>query len=229
VSDGAQRSSSYRLSQLRLIEQPLPEVLATVIDIARGATEGCDEAGLALDDLAVAPASTGAAAAALDVGQREMDEGPCATSLRSGTVEKFDAAADDPRWPRFAKLARQHGVGSCLAVPLVTGRHTIGVLNLYSRVAGGIGRLGRQTAIAFAEQASFLVANFQDYAELLRVTERLRQVLAGPEDIVAEATGVLMARHELSPGAARSRLEDEADHGGRSIVDRAQGIVDSTG
>ncbi|MBA2751268.1 MAG: GAF and ANTAR domain-containing protein [Actinobacteria bacterium] len=224
-------SPSYLLSQLRLGEQPLPEVLARVADIVRDATDGCDEAGLTLDDVDVAPASTGAMAAALDVGQRAMGEGPCAASLRSGAVEEFEVATD-PRWPRFSNLARQNGLGACLAMPLLKGADTIGVLNLYSRMAGGFGTfgsLGRQAATALAEQASVLVSNAQSYAGVLQATERLRNVLTGPEDLVAQATGVLMARHGLDVVSARLRLENQARDGRGSVEATARGVVASIG
>lgn len=221
-------SPSYLLSQLRLGEQPLPEVLARVADIVRDATEGCDEAGLTLDDVDVAPASTGAMATALDVGQRAMGEGPCAASLRSGAVEEFEVATD-PRWPRFANLARQNGLGACLAMPLLKGADTIGVLNLYSRMAGGFGSLGRQAATALAEQASVLVSNAQSYAGVLQATERLRNVLTGPEDLVAQATGVLMARHGLDLVSATLRLEIQARDGRGSVEATARGVVASIG
>ncbi len=229
MSDAGAASPTYLLSQLRLAEQALPEVLARVVDIVRNATDGCDEAGLALGDPAVAPASTGAMAAALDLGQREIDEGPCAASLRSGTVEEFEATTHDPRWPRFTTLARQNDLSACLAVPLVTGPHTIGVLNLYTRMAGGFGRLGRQAATIVAEQAAILVANAQAYAAVLSRTDQLRRLLTGPEDLVAQATGVLMARHELGLQTARTRLEDQTRHGSRSLEDTARRIVDSIG
>lgn len=222
-------SPSYLLGQLRLAEQALPEVLARIVDIVRDATDGCDEAGLALDDADVAPASTGPVAAALDVGQREMGQGPCAASLRSGRVEHFGMTAEDSRWPGFTALARQNGVGACLAVPLVVGAHTIGVLNLYSRPADGFGRLARQTATTLAEQASVMVGNAQSYARMLSRTDQLRLLFAGPEDLVAQATGVLMARHELGSIAARTRLEDETREGNLSLEDTARGIVDSIG
>ena len=221
-------SSSYLLSRLRLDEQPLPEVLARVADIARNATDGCDEAGLTLGDPDVAPASTGAMAAALDVGQRVMDEGPCAESLRSGAVEEFEVATD-PRWPRFANLARQNGLGACMAMPLLRGADTIGVLNLYSRLAGGFASTGRQAAAALVEQASVLVSNAQRYAGLLQATERLRTVLIGPEDLVAQATGVLMARHGLDLASARIRLENQARDGSGSLEATARGVVASIG
>jgi len=222
---------SYLFSQLRLGEQPLPDVLARVADIVREATDGCDEAGLTLDDADVAPASTGAMAAALDAGQRAMGEGPCAASLRSGAVEEFEVATD-PRWPRFANLARQNGLGACLAMPLLKGADTIGVLNLYSSLAGGFatfGSLGRQAATALAEQASVLVSNAQSYAGVLQATERLRNVLTGPEDLVAQATGVLMARHGLDLVSARLRLDNQARDGRGSVEATARGGVASIG
>ncbi len=229
MPDAGDTSPSNLLSQLRLGQLALPEMLARVVDIVRDATDGCDEAGLALDDADVVPASTGAMAAALDAGQREMGEGPCETSLRSGALEEFAVATDDPRWPRFTTLARQNGLGACLAVPLVIGPDTIGVLNLYSRLAGGIGRPGRQAAANIAAQASALVANARGYAVMLGKVDRLRQVLTGPDDLVAQATGVLMARHALGLQAARTRLEAETGGGSRSLEDTAREIVNSIG
>lgn len=106
---------------------------------------------------------------------------------------------------------------------------TIGVLNLYFRTTGGSSRLSRQAATEVAEQASVPVRNAQVYAGVQRVTEHLREDLAGPEDLVAQATGVLMARHELDLPSARARLDDETSGGGRSLEATARGIVASIG
>ncbi len=204
-------------------------MLARIVDIVRNATDGCDDVSLALNDSDVAPVGSGPIATALDASQQEMGQGPCVASLRSGRAEEFEMTDEDPRWPRFTTLALRHGVGSCLAVPLVMGPNTIGVLNLYSRLADRLGRVASQTATALAEQVSVLVANAQGYAGVLVRTDELRQLLAGPDDLVAQATGVLMARHELDAQGARTRLGLETRQGSGSLDETARGIVDSIG
>ena len=217
------------LSQLSIVDQPFQVVLRSVADLAVSAVSGCDGAGVTLADDAdgVAGASSGEAAQALDASQEETEEGPCVTSLRSGASEQFDAANDGDRWPVFAAVAGRHGVLSCLALPLALGARTIGVLNLYSGGERAFGELARAAASTLAHQASVLVANALAYAEARRSVEELRLALSEPEDMVAQAVGILMARHGLSAQVAAAWLEDGASEQGRSMEDLAREVVGS--
>src|SRR5437773_1325009 len=98
-------------------------------------------AGLALA-VGLAPCSTAlpacgdALAAQGDEVQYRLDDGPCLHAMREGILVRIDDTAGRARWPRFESKAASHGIGSCLALPLIADGKPVGALNLYARAAG---------------------------------------------------------------------------------------------
>lgn len=88
-------------------------------------------------------------------------------------------------------------------------------------------RLPEMPLFPLAGRRPFLVANLKLYGSTVQKVERLNHLLAGSQDVVAQAAGVLMARHELSPQSALVRLEARATREGRSVESLAAEIVDS--
>jgi len=67
----------------------------------------------------------------LDGLQVQAGEGPCEDAWRLQTPVVTGDLCDDERWPRFIDLAKDIGVRSVLAVPILLGTDKIGALNLY--------------------------------------------------------------------------------------------------
>lgn len=59
--------------------------------------------------------------------------------MRQGILVRIDDTAGRARWPRFESKAASHGIGSCLALPLIADGKPVGALNLYARAAGAFG------------------------------------------------------------------------------------------
>ena len=217
--------------QLEFAAERAPgDILRQLIDSAVAALEDFDGASLSLlgDGDGAVSVGSDEMVSSIESYQRETGEGPCVTCLSSGAVETFEASAADRRWPGFTEIAREHGVLMCLAVPLMVHGAVLGAFNYYSRVERSFGESVLGAAIALARQSSFLVANLRVYGATVQKVERLNRLLGGSEDVVAQAAGVLMARHELSAQSALARIEARASREGRSIESLSREIVSST-
>lgn len=227
MSAPAEGPGTPALAQLAFPEQSLESMVEQILAIALTAVSGCDGAGLTVSDDGHGNRFTGGqgVASTLEPAQYELGEGPCVLCLRSGAPQQFDAGTDEQRWPDFAGLARAHGVASCIAVPLELSDQAIGAFNLYARNEHALDEPARQSAFALAGQAACVVGNFISYAHAMGEVERLQRLVEGPEHTVAQATGVLMARHDLDASAAHDLLEDNARRSGQGVAEAAREVV----
>jgi PAS domain S-box-containing protein len=178
----------------QLAQQETPALtVENVVQLAKDAIPGCDEAGITLmhgRERVESPAATGPLAAQCDQLQHEIAEGPCLAAIKDGEPITVTDVAADPRWPKFGPRAAELGVGSVLALPLPASRGTLGALNLYSREVGGFGADAAVIGAAFATHAAIALA----HAEL---EANLRLGLRTREEI-GRAVGIVMARNRIS-------------------------------
>jgi hypothetical protein len=88
-----------------------------------------------------------------------------------------------------------------LCVPLVVKDEAVGVLNLYSKTAGGFSDDDREMAALFSEQAAVACANAAVYWQRVSLTEQLREALES-RDVIGQAKGILMVRRGCNADAA---------------------------
>ncbi|QIK73366.1 GAF domain-containing protein [Propioniciclava coleopterorum] len=82
----------------------------------------------------VAEVAVGGDADAAEEAQDRHDEGPGLSALRTGVAEHVADLDAETRWPRWARSAREAGLGAALALPLPRSH---GVLTLYAPRAAG--------------------------------------------------------------------------------------------
>jgi GAF domain-containing protein len=81
---------------------------------------------------AVTLAASDEQARRVDQLQYDFDEGPCLETLATGKSHYIIDTATETRWPRFCAAAHEHGVRSCLGLPLTGPTGLMGGYNLYS-------------------------------------------------------------------------------------------------
>jgi GAF domain-containing protein len=108
--------------------------LKAVVDRAVDVVPGCDWAsvtvrrrGQRLETLA----SSTQFPEDCDQLQYELAEGPCADAVWDADSYLSHDIGADARWPRWGPRVAELGVGSILAIRLMTEQETIGALNLY--------------------------------------------------------------------------------------------------
>lgn len=188
---------------------------------------------------------TGELVARLDQAQAVLHEGPCvtvATSWVAGPatgaatttagaasghdepvvwIDEMADAGDGGRWPRFAREAIRSGVRSMISVRLPSDRRDRAVaLNLYADRAGVFDPAARAAAALFVGQAGIALLGAERAADL-------GQALAS-RDLIGQAKGILMERHQLSSDDAFAMLVEASQNANIKLIGVARWLVDDT-
>jgi GAF domain-containing protein len=216
----------HELAHMLVSEDDIETTLQRVVDLAARTIDGCDAAGVTLDDQNgfLTAASTDERTLEVDQGQYDVGDGPCLTAMREVMVVRVsvDGAAD--RWPRFAADARAHDVRSFLAAPLVVRGRAIGALNLYSRSPEGFTRIDDVLVSLYGAQAAIALANARTYEGARRLSEQLQQAIAS-RSVIEQAKGVLMAEHHVDADEAFGLLRTRSTRTNVKLRTVAEQIV----
>jgi GAF domain-containing protein len=214
------------LSALLVDEEPLEDVLRRVADLAVAVVPGCTGAGVTLmeGDRPSTAAQTDELVLAVDRQQYDAGDGPCLDAIRRRVTNRVDLDAAEQRWPEFAARARELGVRSFLAAPLVAGGRPVGSLNLYSTERDGFDALDDVLVGLFCSQASVALANARLYSRAVTVNSQLTEAL-GSRAVIEQAKGVLMARHALTADEAFELLRQWSQVRNRKLRDVAAEVA----
>jgi GAF domain-containing protein len=160
-----------------------------------------------------------------DALQYELDEGPCLTAWRSGELVRIDDTTTDGRFPRWNEWAARLGVRSVLSAPLVAAGESIGAMKVYGERPSAYGERDEQVMELLARQAAVLLANAQSLREARRHTRQLADALVS-RDVIARATGVLLALGAASTRDAFRTLAAAARRADCSVEDVSRALVD---
>lgn len=203
--------------------------LAIVVAIAAVTVSGADGVSVTLQrqgGLATV-ASSNDTVLRMDAHQYDTGEGPCLSAAGEGRAFHSGSLRDEDRWPAFVPLARGEGIASVLSTPLLVEGEPIGALNIYSNVEGSFGPYEHDLAAILAGQASRLLTHAvadlpaDDVAGNIAAALRSRLVLA-------QAQGVLMARHHVTAEEATDTFHRGARAAAVSVLDYAGDVVAST-
>jgi hypothetical protein len=161
-----------------------------------------------------------------------MGEGPCLDSVAHQAPVLVADLADpaDARWPAYgpAMLARE--IRGVYAMPVVVVGSYVGALDLYRAQPGLLGAEQLAGALVAAELAELPVLDLMG--------ADLQAAVADPDSDawaeltmlsraeVSQATGMVVARLEISPAEALVRLRAHAYATCRSATDVARDILD---
>ena len=192
---------------------------------AQNAITGADGMSVALvrrGQLATIAASN-ETIAQMDRDQYAAGEGPCMSAASEGQMFHVAAVSDERRWPDFLKHAQAAGIGSILSAPLLLASHPVGSLNVYARATQAFGPNDRSTASEIASQAAAVIAEAQN-----EVTDDQLAAALETRSVIAQAQGVIMARHGVSAETAFAALCRSSRSAGVPIKGRAAHIVAAT-
>jgi GAF domain-containing protein len=215
-----------QMAGLVLSRETVASALELVTSLAATATAGTLGAGVTVVDEygKRSRAATDSATEEADALQYEFDEGPCLTAWRTREVVRIDDTTTDRRWPRWNAAATGMGVRSVLSAPLLLGEESIGAMKVYCERPMNYGPHDEHVMRLLAGQAAILLANSQSLAEARRLSRQLTEALAS-RDVVARATGVLLARGAANEQDAFARLAAAARRAARPVQDVARALV----
>ncbi len=138
--------------------------------------------------------ATSGPAQKMDSGQSDDGDGPCLHALSTGQLVDVRDYAEDHRWPGTSIRAGEEGIRSSLSLPLKTGQHVLGALNVYSNAASAFGDAATRSLEAFAEQATtslFLLGKLQaERAGSAYVTAFAHTIQASLRTVLPEVAGL---------------------------------------
>jgi GAF domain-containing protein len=169
-------------------------------------------------------AASNAAVEQADALQYELDEGPCLTAWRTRRLVRIDDTTTDGRWPRWNEAVSPLGVRSVISAPLLVGAESIGAMKVYCERPMNYGPHDEHVMRLLAGQAAILLANTQSLAEARRRSRQLTEALAG-RDVIARATGVLLAQGAANEREAFAALAAAARQADRPVLDVARVLV----
>jgi GAF domain-containing protein len=217
----------HELSHLLVSEESVQTTLQRVVDLAAQTIEGCDAAGVTLDDRKgyLTAAYTDERTLAVDRGQYELDEGPCLQAMRDMAIMRVTVDEAEDRWPEFSAGARANDICSFLAAPLVVRGDAIGALNLYSRSGDGFGVVDDVLIALYGAQAAIALANATTYDGARRLSEQLQEAI-NSRAVIEQAKGVLMHEHRFNADEAFQLLRRRSTTTNTKLRNVAQQIVD---
>jgi hypothetical protein len=162
----------------------------------------------------------------LEWAQVTFGEGPGVEAVDGGgPVIVLDIAAQDARWPHFAREATQSGVGAMCALPLQVGAIRVGVLDLYRNAPSRQGTREFAEALAVADALTMLLlAGWMDSKHFARPLSPWWDQSAGTRE-VHQATGMITARLGVDAREAYVCLQGYAFAQGRLLDDVAHDVV----
>lgn len=204
-----------------LAEDGVDATLEKIVEESIELLETCEHAGVDVvrrrEVVALAPSSD--IARRLDEIQVEVDQGPCLDALRNHEIYTTGDLETEDRWPDFASRAfAQTGIRSVMGFRLWVEEDTMGALNLYSTQRSAFDERTRAIGSVLAAHAAVALAN-------ARAREHLEEALT-TRDLIGQAKGILMSRHDLAPEEAFERLTQASQHHNVKLRDVAQELVD---
>jgi GAF domain-containing protein len=192
-------------------EDDLLTLLQRVVEIAHEAVDGADSVGVTIDlaGRTYTAVHTDDRTLRVDTEQYEADDGPCLHASRTGAIVLVDADAAMDRWPEFAMAAREEGIRSFLAAPLVTGDTALGSFNLYGRSPAAFDSLDAEVLELLTTTVARTIGDFSRFSSARDVAESIQRALETRAPI-EQAKGMLMALHGVDADRAFDMLRRES-------------------
>lgn len=228
AADDAQlRDSLTGLAGLTAGGEGLEAMLAHVAAFAHQAIPGADGAGVTLfqQDRRDTLAASAPFVRNVDDAQYGLGEGPCITASTEGRTVRSGSLAADRSWPRFGSQVGEMGVHSALSIPLISGEHVWGSLNVYAHTRDAFDDRAQELGELFAVAAAVTVRNAQELSQAQRLATQLQAALTS-RAIIDQARGILMARSGCSDDEAFRKLRTLSQGQNRRIPVVARSLVD---
>ena len=157
--------------------------------------------------------------------QRALGEGPCVDAMRSGDTYVVEDLRADERWSgELREAARETGLASVLAVPMIAANGSIGALNLFGRGVGVMDEEALRTAAGIAAPVAATLANARAYHRVEQLSQQLREALS-TRAVIEQAKGILMVRAGCDEDEAFDLLRRTSQHQNRKLREVAAAVV----
>jgi len=221
--------SLLRVAAIPANEDVLDAALRLVVALARATVTGADGVSVCLSrhGSLTTVAASDATVTGMDRDQYATGEGPCVAAATEGHWFHVESLDDELRWPAFIPRARERGINSILSTPLLTQTRPVGALNIYSLRARAFAKPELELSSMFATRASDLLVSAAMDVSMEDLSRQLQEALKG-RDVIAQARGVLMARHGFTADDAYTMLRRSSRQNSTPLRRVADDITGST-
>ena len=218
-----------RVAAIPANEEVLDAALRLVVALARVTVAGADGVSVCLSrrGTLTTVAASDARVSGMDRDQYATGEGPCVAAATEGHWFHVESLDDELRWPAFIPRARDRGINSILSTPLVTPTRPVGALNIYSLRARAFAAPELELSSMLATRASDLLVSAAMDVSVEDLSRQLQDALRG-RDVIAQARGVLMARHGVTGDSAYTMLRRSSRQTNTPLRRVAEDIMAST-
>lgn len=197
-------------------ELMLDEVIRAAVELVPGADHG--SISRVVNHRKVIPEHfTGPLPVQVELAQTELGQGPCLDSIYEQMTVRLSDTATDQRWPQFSRRASALGVGSMLAIQLYVDGDNLGSLNLFAALPDAFNDESEHIGLLFAAHAAIAWAGSH-------AVTTLHQAVAS-RDVIGQAKGILMERHQLSADQAFRVLTRVSQHENRKLREVAEDLT----
>ncbi len=228
-ADQAQLGGLLALGGTYVGDRSLEDVLQRVAELAREAVSGSDRAGITMldDGRPQASAVTDETLADFERDQYGLETGQAFVAYSQQRALLVTDVAGDAVWTGFGDAAHSYGIGSMLSIPLVMSGTGIGVLNLYSGEAEGLGQIDETIVAQVGRLASVVVANAQAMGEARNLSEQLKEAMKS-RAAIEQAKGIIMSQEHCDADQAFQVLVTASQRANRKVRTLAEELVAKT-
>ena len=152
----------------------------------------------------------------IDAAQYELQEGPCYQAAVDTVHLEAPRLAEDTRFPRYAPVAVSYGIQAQAGIRLFDAPASNGALNLYSEEPDSFEGFDAVSQL-FAHQSAVALAYARHVGNLENAVKS--------RQIVGQAVGIMMERHQLDDARAFAFLARLSSHENIKLRDIAERII----
>jgi GAF domain-containing protein len=149
--------------------------------------------------------------------QIRHQEGPCVDAFDNKELVGVEDLERDHRWPLFRDAAIDRRVRAVLASPLPYNQDAVGVVAVVSEQRRPWSPEGELALLAFTDLAALLIASMMQGEQQSELATQLQGAL-NSRQMIEQAKGVLVERHQITPREAYERLRAQARSQRRKLV-----------
>lgn len=165
------------------------------------------------------PAHTDDRARSVGLAQEDTREGPCVDTARDEVTLRSDDLREDPRWPRWAAVAVEHGVLSVVSLQLFVEANSMGALDLYGDQPNAFDDEAENIGLLLAAHAAIAMAATGNIENLTLALDS--------RDVIGQAKGILMERFRLNADQAFQLLVMSSQATHRKLRDVAARLAET--
>ncbi|WP_169786919.1 GAF and ANTAR domain-containing protein [Nitriliruptor alkaliphilus] len=158
--------------------------------------------------------------------QGRIETGACHAAFTHDRIVTVEDLAVTTAWPEYSARAADLGLRAVMGVPMHAGGQSIGVLNVYREAPGPWSGVDVEAAEILTAIAGAYVLHANELRAQHTLAEQLHEALRS-RDVIGQAKGILMARHQVDADAAFDLLRKRSQSVNRKLREVAQELVDS--